>query len=149
VLRLFPWQEAIYNRLVNNLKNAVFVESVSENDIVLLDNTGLVKPFVVLWFGGALAAEEPRMNAICGVVDSLHRALVVVNVIGPPSLAFLEFEDQVRSLMLGFSPAGEGELVEIGPAASVRDPAPVGIGVDSRAYKTLVYQGVVNTGASA
>lgn len=148
-LQLYPWQEAIYLRLSENLPNSVFVETVSEGDVVDMDGAALVKPFVVLWFGGALGAEIASMNAFCGVTNSLHYALVVVNVIGPPSLGFLQFEDRVRSLLLGFSPAGEGELVEIGPAASVRDPAPVGIGVDLRAYKTLVYRGTVNTVMSA
>lgn len=141
-MRFGPWQEALYDRLNDNINVRVFIEGVPMNTEVPLDPTGLIQPMVIIWFGHILS-RQPQLEGICGAENNLGNAIVIVECIAGNGRALLRLEDEVRHLLTGFRPAGQGELHEEG-TTSVRDPGAVGIGLDIRFYKAVAYRGLVN-----
>ena len=137
-----PWQDAIYERLNDNIMGRVFIEGIPMNTQVPMDPTGLIAPMVVVWFGHGLIT-DPRFGGICGVENNLTNAIVIIEVIAGNGRALLRLENEVRDLLTGFRPNGEGQLHEEG-SASVRDPSAVGLGLDIRFYKSVAYRGMVN-----
>lgn len=142
------WQMAIYERLVENLPNTrVFLEGVPENSKVPHDPTGLIKPFVVVWFGQLTRTAVSDDDVVPGLCDEPGRAddegkqgNLAVETVAPSGLSLLQLEDAARVILTGFSPAGQGALTEDGSAA-VRDPLPIGIGDQIRFYKALFFKG--------
>jgi len=138
---------AIYNRLRDNLPNTkVFLEGVPENSAVPSDPTGLIKPFVIVWFGQLTTSTDPTVTGPAGLCDEGTGDIVgkqgnmAVEVVAPSGLSLLQLEDAVRGLMTGFTPAGQGPLTEDGSTA-IRDMLPVGIGDQLRFYKAVFYRG--------
>lgn len=146
-MTVFDWQIAILKRLDQNLPNTrVFLEGVPESTHVPKDPTGLVKPFVILWFGqlseetGATQPED-----LCGDdgTDSrIMRGRFIVETVAPTGMALLRLEDECRRILRGWIPPGHGALEE-GGVATIRDPYPDGLGVEARFYKAMYFSGRV------
>lgn len=145
---VMEWQIAIYERVRQGLPaTKVFLEGVPENSKVPRDPTGLIKPFVMLWFGQLTESttnEDTGPAGLCdegtGLDDVTQNGSFLVETAAPSGLSLLQLEDAVRALLTGFSPAGQGPLVEDG-AAAIRDPLPAGIGDHLRFYKSLFFRG--------
>lgn len=141
------WQMAIYDRLKTGLPNTkVFLEGVPENSKVPSDPTGLIKPFIILWFGQITTAINPQVRGPSGLCDegsttvSGKQGSMAVEVVAPSGLSLLQLEDAVRTRLTGFNPVGQGPVLEDGSAV-IRDPLPIGIGDQLRFYKVVFYQG--------
>jgi hypothetical protein len=149
---VMAWQMAIYERLRESLPNTrVFLEGVPENSPVPHDHTGLIKPFVVLWFGQLTRSTTSDDDVVAGLCDEPSSGVLesqqgnfAVESAAPSGLSLLQLEDALRVLLTGFSPAGQGPLIEDG-AASIRDPLPIGIGDQIRFYKALFFRGDFST----
>lgn len=145
---VMAWQMAIYERLRSNLPSTkVFLEGVPENSKVPHDPTGLIKPFVILWFGQLTRSTTSDDDYVAGLCDEpgddeadAQQGNFAVESVAPSGLSLLQLEDATRVLLTGFSPAGQGRLIEDG-SATVRDPLPVGIGDQIRFYKATFYRG--------
>jgi hypothetical protein len=145
---VMAWQMAIYERLRENLTaTKVFLEGVPENSKVPHDPTGLIKPFVIVWFGQlttSSTSDDEVVAGLCDEPDELDQegkqGNLAIETVAPSGLSLLQLEDATRVLLTGFSPAGQGRLTEDG-SASVRDPLPIGIGDQIRFYKTLFFRG--------
>lgn len=143
-MQLFPWMEAIEQRLVTNLpNNRFYMEGVPENSTLPRLDNGMVRPFASLWFGQSASAGFGT-NAFTGVRRSSRQGLFLIQLVAPTGRSLLQFEDGVRDLLVGFRPMGEGELAE-DSAPTIRDPQPEGTGVDIRFYKPLTFSGLVNS----
>lgn len=145
---VMAWQLAIYERLKENLTvTKVFLEGVPENSKVPRDPTGLIKPFVIVWFGQLTKSSTTEEDTVGGLCDEPgagegegQQGNFAVETVAPSGLSLLQLEDASRVLLTGFSPAGQGPLVEDGSTA-VRDPLPIGIGDQIRFYKLLSFRG--------
>lgn len=137
---------AIYGRLTEGLPNSrFFLEGVPESTEVPVDPTGMIKPFASLWFGQLTDTGRGTQDSdLCGVGGgtSVRQGAFLVQCVAPTGLSILQFEDAIRVLLTGFSPAGQGELTE-GGATSIRDPLPTGLGVGLRFYKPVFFSGLV------
>lgn len=143
---LGPWQDAILDRLETNMPVRVFPEGIPMNSQAPIDPTGLIKPFVIIWFGSMLARDESFLD-LCGEATSVREATFIVQCFAGNGRALLSVENRVRSLLAGYRPADEGQLYEEG-SASVRDPSSVGLGLDIRFSKQSMWKGMVNSGTS-
>lgn len=146
-MTVFAWQVAILKRLEQNLPNTrVFLEGVPESTHVPKDPTGLVRPFVILWFGQlSEEAGAAQPGDLCGPdeVDSrIMRGRFIVETVAPAGMALLRLEDECRRILRGWTPPGHGMLEE-GGVATIRDPYPDGLGVDARFYKAMYFSGRV------
>lgn len=147
MMDLGPWQDDILNRLEQGLNARVFAEGIPMNSPAPVDPTGLIKPFVVLWFG-SLLTRNLLTEDLCGTENSVREAVFIVQSFAGNGRALLAVENQARTLLTGYRPAGQGQLFEAG-SASVRDPSSVGLGIDIRFSKQSMYHGMVNAGISA
>lgn len=145
MMDLGPWQDAILTRLEDGMNVRVFAEGIPMNSPSPVDPTGLIKPFIVIWFGSMIANNNPKMEGLCGVETSLRQCVFAVQSFAGNGRALLAVENQSRKLLTGYRPAGQGELYEEG-SASVRDPSSVGLGIDIRFSKQSLWHGVVNAG---
>lgn len=150
-MTVLDWQMAIYDRLRLGLPNTpVHLEGVSESEPHPRDPTGLIKPFLIIWYGQLtdIASFTGTIADLCGTEDEggnlVKQGNFLVETVAPTGLALLQLENVVRALLTGFRPAGEGELTETGQT-TIRDPLPTGIGDTLRFYKPLFFQGVLTT----
>lgn len=148
-MTVLDWQMDIYDRLRSGLPNTpVHLEGVSEGEEHPRDPTGLIKPFLIIWFGQLtdITSFTGTIGDLCGNEDAegsmVKQGHFLVETVAPTGLALLQLENLVRALLTGFRPAGEGELTE-GGQTSIRDPMPVGIGDTLRFYKPMYFQGVL------
>lgn len=144
---MLDWQQDIYGRLREALPGTkVYLEGIPENSTADRDPTGLVKPFLILWFG-QLTTLGDRNEDLCGpsITANARSAGFLIQMVAPSGLALLQMENMVRGLLTGFSPADQGPLME-GGSTNVRDPFPVGIGDTLRFYKPLFFSGTVTLG---
>lgn len=144
---VLTWQMDIYHRIRGNLPNTrVFLEGVPENSVVPSDPTGLIKPFVIVWFGQLTTSTDPTVTGPAGLCDEGSGDIVgkqgnmAVEVVAPSGLSLIQLEDAIRQLLQGYAPAGQGALTEDGSTA-IRDMLPVGIGDQLRFYKAVFYRG--------
>ena len=140
------WQDDILARLEAGMNARVFPEGIPMNSPAPIDPTGLIKPFIVLWFG-SLLARNPLMEDLCGTENSVREAVFIVQSFAGNGRALLAVENQARKLLAGYQPGGQGQLFEAG-SASVRDPSSVGLGIDVRFSKQSMWHGMVNAGVS-
>lgn len=154
MVSLLDWQLDIHRRVDNGLPNTpVFLEGVGESNEITPDPTGLYKPTVILWFGQAIemAGFGGRLSVadLCGASkddsNTTKHATLLVQQVAPSGLALLQLSQAVRDLLVGYAPAGQGELTEVG-TGTVRDPYPVGVGDTMRFYLAVGYRGTVNVG---
>lgn len=142
-MQIFPWMEAIEQRLAINLpNNRFYMEGVPENSTLPRLDNGMVRPFASLWFGQT-ASGPFGTNSMTGVRQSARQGLFLIQLVAPTGRSLLQFEDGVRNLLVGYRPDGQGELAE-DSAPTIRDPQPEGTGVDIRFYKPLTFSGLVN-----
>lgn len=142
------WQMAIYDRLRAGLPNTrVFLEGVPENSPVPSDPTGMIKPFVILWFGQLTRSINAENRDVVGLCDDPEdntengkQGNISIQSVAPTGLSLLQLEDAIRVLMTSFSPAGQAPLSEDG-TTTIRDPMPIGIGDQIRFYKQLFFRG--------
>lgn len=153
---VMAWQMAIYKHLKNSLEpqTKVFLEGVPENSTVPHDPTGLIKPFIIVWFGQlthSTSTEEETVAGLCddpsGTGEEAQQGNIAIETVAPSGLSLLQLEDAARVLLTGFSPAGQGPLIEDGSSA-VRDPLPIGLGDQIRFYKMLTFRGDFTPGGS-
>jgi hypothetical protein len=151
---LLDWQLAIYNRLDTGLPNTpVFLEGVPESTDVIKDPSGFYKPSVILWFGQAfdISGFGGRLSIadLCGISGEdkgvTKKAGFIVESVAPSGLSLLQLAQACRDLLVGYTPADQGEISEAG-SGTVRDPYPVGVGDTLRFYLAIGFQGVVNVG---
>lgn len=143
-MQLFPWMEAIHDRLTDNLPNtSIFFEGVPENTELPRLSNGMVRPFASLWFGQS-GPGPFGTRSMTGVRQASRRAVFLVQIVAPTGRALLQLEDGIRDLLVGFRPNDEGELSESSPP-TIRDPLPEGTTVDLRFYKPLAFSGLVNS----
>jgi|SRR5690606_3140799 len=154
MVSLLDWQLDIYRRLDTGLPNTpVFLEGVPENTQIVKDPSGFYKPTLILWFGQAFDMTgfggRLRVTDLCGVsgdgTDSTKQAGFIVESVAPSGLSLLQLSQAARDLLVGYTPADQGELSEAG-SGTVRDPYPVGVGDTLRFYLAVGYRGVVNVG---
>lgn len=150
-MTVLDWQMDIMDRLRVGLPNTpVHLEGVAESSPHPRDPTGLVKPFLIVWFGQLtdVSTSAGAVGDLCGTETSggniVKQGNFLVETVAPTGLALLQLENLVRALLTGFRPAGEGELTE-GGQTTIRDPFPTGIGDTLRFYKPLFFQGVLAT----
>lgn len=150
-MTVLDWQMDIYERLRLGLPHTpVHLEGVPESSAHPRDPTGLVKPFLIIWFGQLTDVTNfsGTVGDLCGTETSggniIKQGNFLVETVAPTGLSLLQLENMVRALLTGFRPDGEGELVE-GGQTTIRDPYPAGIGDTLRFYKPLFFQGVVAT----
>jgi hypothetical protein len=143
---LGPWQDDILTRLEQGMNARVFAEGIPMNSPAPIDPTGLIKPFIVLWFG-SLLTRNLLTEDLCGSQNSVREAVFIVQSFAGNGRALLAVENQARILLAGHRPAGQGQLFEAG-SASVRDPSSVGLGIDIRFSKQSMWHGMVNAGTS-
>lgn len=146
MMDLGPWQDDILARLEQGMNARVFAEGIPMNSPAPIDPTGLIKPFIVLWFG-SLLSRDPLAEDLCGTENSIREAVFVVQSFAGNGRALLAVENQARILLTGYRPGGQGQLFEAG-SASVRDPSSVGLGIDVRFSKQSMWHGMVNAGVS-
>jgi hypothetical protein len=146
VMDLGPWQDDILDRLEQGMNARVFAEGIPMNSPAPIDPTGLIKPFIVLWFG-SLLTRNLLTEDLCGSQNSVREAVFIVQSFAGNGRALLAVENQARILLAGHRPAGQGQLFEAG-SASVRDPSSVGLGIDIRFSKQSMWHGMVNAGMS-
>lgn len=147
MMDLGPWHEAILDKLETGMAVRVFPEGIPMNSPSPVDPTGLIKPFIVVWFGSMLASNNPKMEDLCGSATSVREAVFIIQSFAGNGRALLAVENQARKLLTGFQPAGQGQLYEEG-SASVRDPSSVGLGIDIRFSKQSMWHGMVNAGVA-
>lgn len=143
---LGPWQDDILDRLEQGMNARVFAEGIPMNSPAPIDPTGLIKPFIVLWFG-SLLTRNLLTEDLCGSQNSVREAVFIVQSFAGNGRALLAVENQARILLAGYQPGGQGQLFEAG-SASVRDPSSVGLGIDIRFSKQSMWHGMVNAGTS-
>jgi hypothetical protein len=148
-MTVLDWQMSVYERLRAGLPNTdVHLEGIAESTPHPKDPTGLIKPFLIVWYGQLtdITSFSGTVGDLCGNEDGEGNMVklggFLVETIAPTGLALLQLENIVRGLLTGFRPAGEGELTETGQT-TIRDPLPTGIGDTLRFYKPLFFQGIV------
>lgn len=142
---LGPWQMAIVDRLEDEIPHAkFFIEGAGENTVIPRDPLGMVKPFAMVWFG-SLREGGIGHEALTGTMQTTKRMNMIIQVAAGNGRMLLQLENAVRVALTGYRPDGEGELRE--DTASIRDPYPVGGGVEVRFYKPIAFSGIVGSRA--
>lgn len=144
---MLDWQDAISDRLAKALPGTkIYLEGVTESQTHDKDPTGLIKPFVILWFG-QLTHINDRAQDLCGPsgVSDARAVSFVTQIVAPTGRSLLQLENYVRGLLMGWAPYGQGPLDE-GGSNLIREPFPLGIGDTLRFYKALFWTGSVTLG---
>lgn len=144
-MRLLPWQDAIMSQLNTALGSHIDVLDggyIDGEDVGHLEN-GMIAPYVLVWFGGLIAA-GPGHEGICGVRQDSKTGFFVLQCVGTSMTHARQLGDECRNTLTGFRPNDEGELYEEG-APAVRNPIDTTTGVDTRYSYPLAFRGIVNT----
>ena len=147
-MSLRDWEVAVEDRLVLGGDgvpglgaDAVFVEAVpDEAQIPRLANRQ-ARPYVSVWFGQRIQGGE-GYRGICGVRSNAHRSNFLVLCCAHDGNVCRDLVAQVSSLLMGFKPAGQGELVE-SSTTTLRRPLDIS-GVKSRIAVPVGYSGTVD-----
>lgn len=144
------WEVAIEQRLIegdpaNNRagfgEEAVFVSAVpDETQIPRLPNR-MVRPYVALWYGQRIQGND-GYQALCGVKGSAYRANFLVQVQAHDGRLARDAVALVSNLLLGFRPAGQGELLE-SSSSTIRRPLDIS-GARGRISVPVAYSGTVD-----
>jgi hypothetical protein len=136
------WQLAIVDRLAEVFPdNQVFEEGPPEEDYLPMYPNRMVKPYVIVWFGQRVDG-GPGFNSVCGVLGSAHRGLFLVQVCAATGRMVNDAAAAVSQALIGFRPAGQGELKE-DSAPTIRNPLDMS-GVNTRYQVPLAYNGIVD-----
>lgn len=136
------WQLDIIARLEETFSDRqVFEEGVPERVRVAMDKSEIVKPYVCVWFGQR-ADGGPGSRPLCGVREASHRVPILVEVAAATGTVCNDAIAEVSRLLLGFRPAGQGELEETG-APTIRQPLDMS-GASGRYQKPVAYTGLVD-----
>lgn len=136
------WQLDIIVRLEETFNDQqVFEEGVPERVRLTMDNSEIVKPYVCVWFGQRTDG-GPGSRALCGVRQSSHQIPFLVEVAAATGPVCNDAVVEVSRLLLGYRPAGQGELEESG-APTVRNPLDMS-GASGRYQKPVAYTGLVD-----
>ncbi|MFB7858782.1 hypothetical protein [Rhodococcus qingshengii] len=147
-MTILDWQMAIYRRLEDGLPHTpVHLEGVAESTSHPKSPTGMIKPFLIIWFGQLtnVTTSGRQVRDLCGQEDSggsIKQGNFLVETVAPTGLALLQLENYVRGLLTGYRPDNQGELNEAG-LTTIRDPLPSGIGDTLRFYKPIFFNGIV------
>lgn len=144
-MRLKPWQDAIKAQLEAELGDHIPIKigGYDEPDATNKLTNGMIAPYVVVWYGGSIS-EGPGHRGICGIRNDSRMGLLHIECVGTLFQHALDLGDEVRDALVGFKPAGEGELEEDG-APTIRNPISTTTGVDVRYSYPLAFTGTVNT----
>jgi len=143
------WKEAVVDRLglggdslPGFTPQLVFEEGIPEETQLERLTNRHVKPYVVVWFGQRVSGGD-GYNSICGVRGSAHRMYMLIQVCSYDGGIVNQAVDLVSDLLIGFRPAGHGELSE-DSSATIRRPMDIS-GVRSRYAVPVAYSGTVDT----
>lgn len=146
-MRLKQWQDAIMDRLRDQLNDEIPIEDggygEGVNEAVGKLANGAMQPYVLVWFGGSVAAGI-GYEGICGVNKASRLGLLHIECVGPTGQMARDLGDEVRAALVGFQPDNEGELQEDG-MPSIRNPISTTTGLDVRYTYALTFKGIVNT----
>jgi len=140
VSSLQEWQDQIVVRLKTIPGTGVYDGGVPDY-VDLPRQDGLLKPYLVVWWGGKLPAGFGYAG-ICGVRGHSKRVPFIVQCVGPTGAIARSVANRVRDLLEGYEPAGQGELSEDGnpnPRTPI-DPS----GVPVRYAIPLSFSGIVD-----
>lgn len=149
-MSLRPWEIAVEDRLTfgapdENLAgfgaDCVYVSAVPDEDQVPRLPNRQVKPYVVIWYGQRIQGND-GYRAICGVKASAYRANFLVQVQAHDGRLARDAVSLVSSLLLGFKPFGQGELLE-SSSSTIRRPLDIS-GVRGRISVPVAYSGTVD-----
>src|SRR5690606_41424357 len=84
----------------------------------------------------------PAFNSVCGVLGSVRRGLLLEQVCAATGSMVKEAAAAVSQALIGFRPAGRGELEEES-APPIRNPLDMS-GVNTRYQVPLAYNGIVD-----
>lgn len=136
------WQRDIVTRLEELLSpEQVFEEGAPEEDALPMYPNRMVKPYVVLWFGQRVRGGL-GFDSLCGVLGSAHRALFIVQIAAATGEVCNDVSAAVADHLLGFRPAGQGELTE-DSAPTIRQPLDTS-GINSRYQRPIAFSGTVD-----
>lgn len=145
-MRLKPWQDAILDRLRDQLNDDIPIEDggygEGADEVVGKLENGMLQPYVLVWFGGSVDA-GPGHETIGGVNQASRLSMVHFECVGPTGTMARDLGDEVRAALVGFVPANEGELQEDG-MPSIRNPISTTTGLDVRYAYPLTFKGFVN-----
>ena len=148
-MSLRPWKMAVQERLANGdgtfpgfTEDRVFAEGVPEEGQLDRLTNRQVAPYVVVWYGQRVDGGT-GYRSMCGVKGSAHRMYMLVQVCASDGVIVNQAVDLVSDLLIGFRPAGHGELSE-NSSATIRRPMDMS-GVRSRYTVPVAYSGTVDT----
>jgi hypothetical protein len=150
-MSLTLWKEAVVERLRIGAPSEsipgfgadnVFYEGVPEEVQLNRLSNRQVTPYVAVWFGQRVGGTE-GFRGVCGVKRNAHLMYMLVQVMASDGYTVNRAVDLVSDLLLGFRPAGHGELSE-DSSATIRRPMDVS-GVRSRYAVPVAYSGTVDT----
>lgn len=147
-ISLAPWKKDVIDRLGLGGDgipgfgvDSVFREGVSDEREIPRFPDGTHKPYVAVWFGQRISGGRGHQS-IAGVRHSAHQMNMLVMTCAPDGDMGDQAVDMVSALLLGFCPAGQGELKEDG-APSIRRPMDMS-GVRARFAVPVAYSGTVD-----
>ena len=121
--------------------DAVFVSAVPDEAQVPRLPNRMVRPYVAIWYGQRIQGND-GYRSICGVRASAYRANFLVQVMAHDGSLNRDAVALVSDLLLGFKPAGQGELLE-SSSSTIRRPLDMS-GVRGRISVPVAYSGTVD-----
>lgn len=141
-MSLRDWELDIIAQLHTVLDaSQVFEESVPETDQLPRFDTTMAKPYVVLWWGQRVDGGIGH-NSLCGVLHSSHKALFLIQLVAPTGPMGRDLAALVSDALLGYRPAGQGELTE-DSMPTIRNPLDIS-GAANRIRVPLAFSGTVD-----
>lgn len=144
------WEIAVEERLMYGSpadglvgfgEDCVFVSAVpDESQVPRLPNR-MIKPYVAIWYGQRIQGND-GYQALCGVRGSAYRANFLVQVMAHDGRLNRDAVALVSNLLMGFRPAGQGELLE-SSSSTIRRPLDMS-GVRGRISVPVAYSGTVD-----
>lgn len=119
----------------------VFVAAVPDEDQIPRLPNRMVRPYVAIWYGQRIQGND-GYRALCGVKASAHRTNFLVQVAAHDGRLVRDAVALVSNLLLGFKPAGQGELAE-SSSTTIRRPLDIS-GVRGRISVPVAYSGTVD-----
>lgn len=148
-MSLAPWKEAVIERLGSGDGtlpgfgvDRVYEEGVPDEQQLDRLTNRQVAPYIVVWFGQRVDGGT-GYRGICDVREYAHRMYMLVQVMASDGKTVNRAVDLVSDLLIGFRPAGHGQLEE-SSAATIRRPMDIS-GVRSRYTVPVAYSGTVDT----
>lgn len=146
-MSLAQWKADVIERLAYGTDEipgfgpeSVFREGVvDEATLPRFDNAN-PKPYAVVWFGQRALIRNDY--SACGILGSAHRMFMIVQSCAYHGVMVDQAVDLTSNLLLGFRPAGQGELHE-DSSMTIRRPLDIS-GARSRYTIPTSFSGIVD-----